>query len=249
MGCSSSAAIQTDFKFKRRSTVVLPPLETNCQTIAGHVNSVTQIILLNDGRIASCSWDGTVKIWSKNMRTSEETFYKNDEPILSIAQLPDGTILSASADSLIYRWEFDHTSPVQIYKGHSDAVYHITLLIDDEFASCSEDTYILLWKESMPRYIAKLSGHCSKVNKMIVLSTGELVSCSNDCSIKVWDCFSKKCMVTLDSDSCCMTIVELTNGDIAAGYMSKEVKIWNVKKKVVVANLVGHTRQEMRINH
>ena len=35
MGCSSSAALVTDFKFKRRSTIILPPLETHCQTIAG----------------------------------------------------------------------------------------------------------------------------------------------------------------------------------------------------------------------
>ena len=64
MGCSSSAALETDFKFKRRNTIILPPLETNCQTIAGHVNSVTQILLLQDGRLASCSWDGTIKIWN-----------------------------------------------------------------------------------------------------------------------------------------------------------------------------------------
>ena len=131
MGCSSSAALVTDFKFKRRSTIILPPLETHCQTIAGHVNSVTQILLLHDGRIASCSWDGTIKIWSKDMRTNEETFCKNDEPILSIAQLPDETLLSASADSSIYRWQFGDTAPLQTYKGHSDAVYNIALLIDD----------------------------------------------------------------------------------------------------------------------
>lgn len=58
MGCGASSTIEEN-KNKRDSVVELPPLDNTCKILTGHTNSVSQIVILMDGRLASSSWDGT----------------------------------------------------------------------------------------------------------------------------------------------------------------------------------------------
>ena len=242
MGCGVSLTDPLDFKYRRKSTIVLPPLETKCHIIAGHTDSVTKLIKLKDGRLASASWDATIKVWNLDLRTCDKTFVKSDEANLDLIQLSDGTLLSGSADSMIYHWDLNNDEPIYIFKGHSDAVYSLIELPDNQFASGSEDTNIIIWSTNMTKPLKTLSGHSSKVNQIILLEDkATLVSCSNDCSIKLWDITHCKLKMSLEADSCCMCVRDLGNGVIGAGYMSREVYLWNLKKKKIETKLTGHT--------
>ena len=254
MGCvlSSKKIIQPEqplLKNRRRSVFTLPDLETNCQIISGHTDSISQLIFLNDGRLCSSSWDNTIKIWNKNnINKCDITITCIDDAILCILQLSsDDTLLCGNVDDKIYQFDINnYTSPINIYEGHSDAVYSLVQLNDENnnnnFASCSEDTLILIWENgNTKREKKKLIGHSSKINQIILLKDKRLASCSNDCSIKIWKIEKDKCDVNLDSDSCCMSIKELNNNFLAAGYMSKDVKIWDLNNKSIKCQLKNHT--------
>ena len=83
MGCvlSSKKIIQPEqplLKNRRRSVFTLPDLETNCQIISGHTDSISQLIFLNDGRLCSSSWDNTIKIWNQtNINKCDITMIKS----------------------------------------------------------------------------------------------------------------------------------------------------------------------------
>jgi len=256
MGCvlSSKKIIQPEqplLKNRRKSVLTLPELETNCQIISGHTDSISQLIFLKDGRLCSSSWDNTIKIWNKtNINKCDITITCIDDAILCILQLSsDDTLLCGNVDDKIYQFDINnYTSPINIYEGHSDAVYSLVQLNEENnnnnnnFASCSEDTLILIWENgNTKREKKKLIGHSSKINQIILLKDKRLASCSNDCSIKIWKIEKDKCDINLDSDSCCMSIKELKNNFLAAGYMSKDVKIWDLNNKSIKCQLKNHT--------
>jgi len=257
MGCviTSKKIIQPEqpsLKNRRKSVIILPELETNCQIISGHTDSISQLIFLNDGRLCSSSWDNTIKIWNKtNINKCDITISCIDDAILCLLQLSDDTLLCGNVDDKIYQFDINnYTSPINIYEGHSDAVYSLVQLDEEDnnnnnnnnFASCSEDTLILIWENgNTKKEKKKLIGHSSKINQIILLKDKRLASCSNDCSIKIWKIYKDKCDINLDSDSCCMSIKELNNNFLAAGYMSKDVKIWDINNKTIKCHLKNHT--------
>ena len=242
--CNPRNSRPPNIKIHRRSVFNLPSLETHCIIIAGHTDSISEIIQLKDSRLCSSSWDGTIKIWNKeNLKNCDLTIQNpNEESFLCIIQLDDETILCGDSENLIFHFSFEKKFPLHLFHGHSDAIYSLVQLNSNEFASCSEDTIIIIWEIKTCETKNKLQGHDGKINKVILLKNGNLASCSNDCCIKIWNYkeHNKNCICTLDNDSCCMTITELKNGKIAAGYMSKDIKIWDVEKKNVCLNLKGH---------
>ena len=234
MGCSNGTVTESKgIEFQRAKSIKLHPIETNCQIISGHKDSISEIIILKDGRLCSSSWDGTIKIWNENdKKICDETFENpNKESLLCCIQIYDETIISGDSDSLIFQFKLNNNEPINTYNGHSEAIYCLLNLNEKEFASCSEDTFINIWEINQSEHEKiKLSGHKGKVNKIILLKNGNLASCSNDCTIKIWEYQNKFCHHTLDSSECCMEIIELKNRKILASYFNKDLKIWDYEK-------------------
>ena len=243
--CNPRNSQSKNIKVHRRSILNLPPLETHCTIIAGHTDSISELIELKDSRLCSASWDGTIKIWNKeNIKNCDLTITNpNEESFLCVIQLNDETILCGDSENLIFNFSLQKKFPLHIFHGHNDAIYSLVQINQNEFASCSEDTIIIIWDIKSCESKNKLQGHNSKINKIILLNNGNLASCSNDCCIKIWDIKNQNninCICTFDNDFCCMTITELKNGKIAGGYINKEIKIWDIEKKNVFLVLKGH---------
>ncbi len=74
MGCSTRNSLENPSLTKKTKSLNLASLDTNCKIISGHSDSISQLLILNDGRLCSSSWDGTIKLWNKdNFLTCEET--------------------------------------------------------------------------------------------------------------------------------------------------------------------------------
>ena len=69
------------------------------KTITGHTDSVNSLLLLKDGRVASCSNDKTIRIYDpSNVYHCDQVIKRHSESIRSICQLDDGIIVSGSDD-------------------------------------------------------------------------------------------------------------------------------------------------------
>lgn len=73
----------------------------------GHSEAVLCMIQLNDGRIASCSIDKTIKIWNykKKSEKPEVILIGHTAAIFCILQLKDGRLLSSSGDKTLRFWD------------------------------------------------------------------------------------------------------------------------------------------------
>ncbi len=79
-------------------------------TSLGHQKGVTSLSLLSDGRLASSSYDGSVRIWTPSHSPSAPSQFVSKDPIIlskdgfvfNVRKLPDGRLVANSNDGKIH---------------------------------------------------------------------------------------------------------------------------------------------------
>lgn len=75
--------------------------------LAGHTDSVSTVVLLPNGYLASGSNDRTVKIWDVNSANLVRTLKGHESKVLSLAILKNGLLASLADDGQIIIWNLD----------------------------------------------------------------------------------------------------------------------------------------------
>ena len=98
------------------------------KTITGHTDYVYSLLHLNDGRVASCSYDKTIRIYDpSNDYHCDQVIKRHSERITSICQLDDGTIVSCSYQTIMIG---DYT----IKNAHDDRITKVITLPNNRIA-------------------------------------------------------------------------------------------------------------------
>ena len=115
------------------------------KTITGHTGNVSSLLHLKDGRVASCSWDNTIRIYDpSNDYHCDQVIERHNYGIKSICQLEDGTIVSCSNDRTIMIGDYI------IKNAHDNWILKVITLPNNRIASCSYDKTIKIWKSNPP---------------------------------------------------------------------------------------------------
>lgn len=114
--------------------------------IKAHSKKINCIIELNDGRIASCSDDCSIKIYSSADFSVEQTI-KDSYQIRFIAQLSNGLLVSSS-DTYISLWNIhpSYTSPILTFTPFPlDKIIQMLKLSNGTIALASNNRKISIW--------------------------------------------------------------------------------------------------------
>ncbi len=113
-----------------------------------HSGSDFEAIFSPDGQyILSASWNGTVRLWSKEGRLIE-TLKGHTDRISSAVFSPDGqNILTASQDKTARLWD-KSGNLVKILEGHTDSIWQAEFSPDAQYILTTSDKEILLWYKS-----------------------------------------------------------------------------------------------------
>jgi WD40 repeat protein len=153
--------------------------------LEGHADSVTDAWELTDGKIVSCAWDDTVRIWSKG--TSNGLNPATEAGSAITAAIPIGDRLYATCGNngtiAICDTSGNPRSRLQL---HSDRVNGATRLGDGHLLSWSDDkTLRISHLDSSEGHVA-LRGHKNRVSGAVECRNCKLISWTFD-EIISWD--------------------------------------------------------------
>lgn len=128
------------------------PFIKQVKKIKGHLSFVYSILLLKDGRLASCSDDETIKIYRKITFECDISLNGHEGYIWYISQLENGNLISCSGDTTIKIWTVSENDGVCIatLKGHMKSVTKVIPISTNLIASGSDDKTIKIWNSLFP---------------------------------------------------------------------------------------------------
>ncbi|NWX99740.1 APAF factor, partial [Nothoprocta ornata] len=115
--------------------------------LRGHKEAVKDFRLLENSKLLSWSFDGTVKVWNIITGKAEKDFTCHRDTVLSCAVSPDGSkFASASADKTAKIWSFESSSVLRELNGHEACVRCCTFSSDNKLLATGDDKgEIMIW--------------------------------------------------------------------------------------------------------
>ena len=196
---------------------------------------------LNNNKIATGSYDGTIKIWNLNLSTNNQETIKEEGNVLCLLEFEENMLLSGNNKNNINLWNLKSLKLSFSFKGHKLWVNALTKINNQLFASCSNDNQIRIWDYKNKICTKILNGHLKGIFTLITLKNGYLCSGGADLSIKIWDINCDKCKATLlGHKKWIKCLCELTPNYIISGSDDRSIKLWSNNK--CKYTFLGHER-------
>ena len=198
-------------------------------TFANHTGSIKGVIQLQNGDIASASWDRTTKIWSTN-GTIKLTLNETPNRVNGLVQLRNGNLVTVSWGKFIRLWN-PYTGVLLNSMNTSDIPSAAIQLKNDDLFIGTDSVYgkgLIIYDSITLELKYTFPGTNNRINGIVQLQNDDLASCSlSDFKVRVWDCNSKSLKYELigHTDSV-FAVAELPNGYLASAGKDSQIIIW-----------------------
>jgi len=138
--------------------------------------SARRLVMSPDGRLASASGDGTIRLWDLATGTEIARFDSQGGAVNALAVLPDGRLALGLGDCTLQMW--DLATGTQTARFRSGLILALAALPDGHLVSTSPDNRIRLLDTASGVEIACLELDFSS-GRLMTLADGSLIACDN----------------------------------------------------------------------
>lgn len=200
----------------------------------------------NGSRLASSSYDGTIRIWSLEDGTCLTVLNGHVGHVFSVSWSPDGLKLASGGEDRTTRiWSPDTGEILSTWHEHARAVRSVAWSPQgDEIASGSDDSTINVWNTGTGELRATLLGHKAPVTALAWSPNGQLLaSSSDDRTVRLWNAETGQLsQQLLGHRNYVITLAWSPEGHIlASGSKDRRILFWDVELETYTSILEGHT--------
>jgi WD40 repeat protein len=193
------------------------------KNLTGHRRAITDMIGLDNEKVASCSEDKTIRIWNTTSGTCLKTLSGHGKFVMCLALIANHVLVSSSWDNTIRFWNLTTGQHTIVLSAEVETVECLISLNDSTHLASSDREYLIkIWNiKKTPSLITTLEGHTNLIASLVHLKKGHLASASWDMTIKVWNFESLEygvaLLVTLSGHvSQICALILLTDGNLAS---------------------------------
>lgn len=216
------------------------------RTLEGHGDSVRGCAFSSDGaRIASASYDRTLKVWDARTGELERTIEAHGGAAFGCAFSPDSDhIASASYDRTLKVWNARTGELERRIEAHCGAVLGCAFNSDGgRIVSASSDRTLKVWNTHTGEPEFTLEGHGGSVSGCAFSPDGtRIVSASDDRTLKIWNARTGKLERTLVGHDGWVTGCAFSpdGARIVSAADDRTLKVWDTLTGHVERTLEGH---------
>jgi WD40 repeat protein/Flp pilus assembly protein TadD len=218
-------------------------------TFTGHTRPVWGVAFSPDGkRLASGSWDGTVRLWNAATGEQERLVHRQPQQVFGVAFSPDGRRLAAAGqDGTIRLWQAATGKPIYVLRGHRGTVVSVAFSPDGgQLVSAGHDGAVKTWDLATGKMKHLFRGHRAQVWGVAYSPDGSrLASSSSDRTIKLWDLATGNEIRTLEKHTAAVYSVTFSpDGSLVASSSADRTSIiWDAATGQPLRQLSRHVGQ------
>ena len=204
------------------------------QTLEGHSARVRSVAFSHDSQqLASCSSDGTIKIWDSLTGKCQQTLEGHSSDVTSIDFLDDSRRLaSASADQTVRIWDAATGLCLETRTVDDLVTFSPDARRDVSISQGSALAHIIkIWDAETGKCLRTLKGHDHLIWSIVFSPDSlRLASASADHTAKIWDATTGECIQTLEHFNFVTSVAFSPDSQLAAsGSEDHTIKIWDAQ--------------------
>ena len=202
-----------------------PPME-----LLGHTGGVVNAMPLDDGRILSWSWDGTLRVWDSKAGACKVVLKGHNGRVSDALILSGKRILSWSSDATLRIWDSKTGICQAVLEGHTKPGIKVITLDDRRILSWSGDQTLRIWDSESGVCLALLKGHLHFINGAFPFDERRILSWSDDQTLRVWDANTGECEAVLRGHTGSINgALILGDGRILSWSVDATLRVWDVQ--------------------